>query len=144
MMTITSQLADYIATHKCEDLNHTIFPNRQWADVASEMEQLAQQLVPLVNDELDRHLNSLHIPSLAEVQNTQIMSVGFPVWLAQKLDELNPDWNIVQKAIFYGYYLQEAWKAATREFEHRVKEKQSQEGQRDASHAIIPPDAKLN
>lgn len=138
------QLANYIAVQKCDDLNHTIFPDREWGDVQAEMEQLAQVLVPVLNDKLDEHLNSLYLPNLQEVRNTPIMAMDFPHWLASQLDMLKPDWNIVQKSIFYGYYLQEAWKAAVKEFERRVKEKRDKEGQGNAKTAIVPPDGTLN
>lgn len=140
----SDSLADYIAVQRHEDLNHTIFPGRNWEEVQVEMEKLAQDLVPLVNTMLDHYLDSLYLPNLQEIRNTPIMSVGFPHWLAYQLDILKPEWNLVQKAIFYGYYLQEAWKASVKEFERRVAEKRSKEGKEDAKRAIVPEDPSFN
>lgn len=149
-MILSNQLSDYVSAEHVTDLNHTLFPGRNWDELHKEIIALADGLVPHLYTRIKEYIDTLYVPRMTEPMIFDALPIDFPVFLAEKIDEYCPDWNIAQKTLFYWHYLRESWNKGNQDMNQRVLDRANKDaydkaqGEGKAIEIEGPPDPALN
>lgn len=122
-MTHSSNLVDYMRTDAPVDLHHATFPGYSAEELKSQWEQLANDIVMDFQIKVKAHIDTLYIPDMHEPLSASLFPPDMHVFIAAKLDEAVPHWNVVQKAIAFNVYIHELYNQARNDLFNRIRDK---------------------
>lgn len=122
-MTHSSNLVDYMRQGTIADLHHAAFPQYTAQELKQEWETLAELIVIDLQVRVKSHIDTLHIPDMHEPLNASLFPDDMHVFIAAKIDDAKPDWNVVQKAIAFNVYIHELYNQARNDLFNRIRDK---------------------
>lgn len=126
-MMNSSNLVDYVRLDEPHDLHHSIFPNLTYQEMQRQWEELASDIVIDLQIRVKTHIDTLHVPKMDEPLNASLFSPDLHVYLATRIDESVPHWNIAQKALAFNVYLHELYTQAKNDLFNRIRDKHNRQ-----------------
>jgi hypothetical protein len=120
---MSNNLVDYVRQDEPHDLHHSMFPDMEHTEMQRQWEQLADTIVVDVQCKVKAHLDTCHIPDMHEPLNASLFPPDLHLFLAQRIDEAVPHWNIAQKALAFNVYIHELYNQARHDLFTRIRDK---------------------